>query len=277
MNTPLQMETQKARQVEYHEKKHYASGTPRRVDNSNPLIAWLNNYRLRKMIETIGKPIAGKTVLCVCGGDGEEAEFLQRLGAVVTTTDLSSLATQAAQIRNPSLQCLQMDAESLCFSEQSFDWVVVREGLHHLARPIKGLYEMERVAREGIAILEGQDSFAVRVLAKLGLGENSDPAGGYVYRFGRRELFKIFSSSQTFSHWRIHTAWLPFGNDVLKYFPFIRRFVYPLINHPLLLGQLNSGFGRGTLKAAFKSLNFLTGRWGNCLIAVAWKKQVPGK
>ena len=271
---PPQMEAQKGRQVEYHEREHYFSGTPRRVDNSNPLIAWLNNYRLHKMLEMIGRPLAGKTVLCVCGGDGEEADFLQRLGSVVTTTDLSSMATQAALVRNPALRCLRMDAEALCFADQSFDWVVVRDGLHHLARPIKGLYELERVSREGFAILEGQDSLAVRFLAGLGFGENWDPAGGYVYRFTRRELNKIFSCTQTLAGWRVHTAWLPFGSDVLKYFSTIRVFLYPLINHPALSGVLGSSIGRRMLKTVFQGINFLVGRWGNSLIAVVWKKPV---
>jgi hypothetical protein len=57
------MEDQKRRQVEYHEREHYCAWQPREVDNSNPLIAWLNGYRLRRMVEMIGVPLAGKTVL----------------------------------------------------------------------------------------------------------------------------------------------------------------------------------------------------------------------
>jgi ubiquinone/menaquinone biosynthesis C-methylase UbiE len=267
------MEEQKWRQVEYHEREHYRAREPRQPDNSNPLIAWLNSYRLRKMVEIIGVPLAGKTVLSVCGGDGEEADFLQRQGAKVTVTDLSAAGVKAARIRNPALHCLRMDAESLAFADRSFDWVIVREGLHHLARPVKGLYELERVAREGFAIMEGQDSWLVRLLVKLGLAENCDPAGGYVYRFSRREIQKIFSGVQTISDWRIHTVWLPFGSDALKYFPVIKRFVYPVINQPLILRILVSRPGRWVLKALFHGLNLSAGRWGNCLIAVAWKKQ----
>jgi ubiquinone/menaquinone biosynthesis C-methylase UbiE len=267
-----QMENQKRRQVEYHEKEHYHARVPRHADNSNPLIAWLNYYRLRKMMEMIGTPLAGKTVLSVCGGDGEEADFLQKLGAEVTVTDLSASGVEAARLRNPALRCLCMDAESLAFADRSFDWAIVREGLHHLARPVKGLYELERVSREGFAILEGQDSLIVRLLLRLGLGENRDPAGGCVYRFSRREIQKIFFSVQTLADWRIHTAWLPFGSDALKYFPIVRRLVYPVINQPLILRILTGRLGRCILKALFLGVNLLAGRWGNCLIAIAWKK-----
>src|ERR1051326_4351449 len=152
-------------------------------------------------------PLEGKSILSICGGDGVEADFFARAGAHVTMTDLSSIAVEAARLRNPALRCMRMDAESLAFPDGSFDWVIVRDGLHHLARPMKGLFEMERVCREGFAVLEGQDSLLVRFLVRLGLGENSDPAGGYVYRFTRRELHKTFAAVQTIADWQIFTVW----------------------------------------------------------------------
>jgi ubiquinone/menaquinone biosynthesis C-methylase UbiE len=265
------IEDQKLRQIDYHEREHYCAREPRRVDNSNPLIAWVNNYRLRKTLEIIGTSLAGKNVLIVCGGDGEEAEFFQEQGASVTVTDLSNIALVATKVRCPMVQCLRMDAELLAFTDGSFDWCVVRDGLHHLARPLKGLYELERVSRDGFAILEGQDSLIVRLLERLGLAESWDPAGGYVYRFSRREIHKVFSSVQTLARLCVYTAWLPFGSDVLRYFPSV-RFLYPLINHPATLRLLNSRIGRRSLRSVFLGFNHLLGRWGNSLIAVAWKK-----
>ncbi len=105
------MEDQKRRQIEYHEAEHYCARQPRQADNSNPLIAWLNSYRLRKMVEMIGTPPAGKAVLSLCGGDGEEADFLRQQGAKVTMIDLSAAAVEAARARNPALHCLCMNAE----------------------------------------------------------------------------------------------------------------------------------------------------------------------
>ena len=187
-------------------------------------------------------------------------------------TDLSAVGVEAARLRNPALRCLRMDAESLAFPDSSFDWAVVRDGLHHLARPVKGLYELERVSREGFAILEGQDSCLVRLLVKLGLGENRDPAGGYVYRFGRRELYKILSSVQTVSRWQVYTTWLPPGSDAVKHFSVVMRFVNPAVNHRLLYRVLSSKPCRSMLKAFFLGVHALGGHWGNTLIVVAWKK-----
>jgi ubiquinone/menaquinone biosynthesis C-methylase UbiE len=268
------MEDQKKRQLEYHEEEHYCSWKPRYADNSNPLVAWINSYRLRITMETIGVPLAGKSILCVCGGDGEEADYLQKSGADVTLIDLSPAGIAAAKIRNPAVKSLCMDAEHLAFPDRSFDWAIVREGLHHLARPLKGLYEMERVSREGFVILEGQDSIIVRLLARIGLADNWDPSGGYVYRFGRREIHKVLTGVQTIDRWTIHAAWMPYGSDILKYFPFFTRFIYPLINYPAFLRILSSKLARKALKRLFRCVNWLLGRWGNCLIVIAWKKPI---
>jgi ubiquinone/menaquinone biosynthesis C-methylase UbiE len=266
------MEDQKRRQVEYHEREHYRAGRPRQADNSNPLIASLNTYRLRKMVDMIGTSLDGKSVLSVSGGDGDEADFLRCQGALVTMTDLSTVAVETARIRNPAIRSVKMDSETLAFADGSFDWAIVRDGLHHLARPLKGLYEVERVSREGFAILEGQDSWVVRLLVKLGFGENWDPAGGYTYRFTRRELQKLFDSVQTVSHWQIHTNWLPPGSDALKHFSVVMDVANPVMNQSFMLPVLCSRMGRTVLKSLFNSGNFLTGRWGNSLIVVAWKK-----
>ena len=268
---PDDLEDQKRRQVEYHEREHYDRLEPRVADNSHPFIAWLNNFRLLKALDLI-EPLAGKTVLSVCGGDGEEADFLQRLGAKVTMTDLSDVGVDAARLRNPGLACYRMDTENLAFPDGSFDWAVVRDGLHHLARPLKGLYELERVSRRGFIILEGQDSLAVRLLVRLGFGEDWDPAGGYTYRFTRRELQKTFQSVQSLERWSILTTWLPPGSDVLKYFPFVKRFVYPVIRNRAINRILTSRPGRHLLKAVFRGFDLMAGHWGNSLVVVAWKK-----
>jgi SAM-dependent methyltransferase len=222
-------------------------------------------------MEMIGSDLTGKTVLAVCGGDGDEADFLQRQGAIVTMTELSTVGLEAARVRNPALRCLRMDSEMLGFADRTFDWAIVRDGLHHLARPLKGLYELERVCREGFAIVEGQDSWAVRLLVKLGLGEDWDPAGGYVYRFGRRELEKVFSSVQTVSRWNIHTAWLPPGSDAVRHFPEGMQFAEPVLKQSLILRALSSDTGRALLNVAVKCVHIVAGRWGNSLIVVAWK------
>jgi len=92
------MEDQKRRQVAYHEKEHYRACQPRVVDDSHPYVEWLNGYRLRKAAEMMQVSLAGKTVVSICGGDGQEADFFQRRGASVTVTDLSTVALSSLRL-----------------------------------------------------------------------------------------------------------------------------------------------------------------------------------
>jgi len=137
---------------------------------------------------------------------------------------------------------------------------------------LKGFHEAERVSREGFVILEGQDSLVVRALAAFGIAENWDPASGYVYRFSRRELEKIFSSLQSISEWRVCAAWLPFGSDVVGLVPAFRRFVYPVISQPLLFKILDTRGAKATFRTLFQIGTSVGGRWGNSLMVVAHKR-----
>src|ERR1051326_3514810 len=54
------------------------------------------------------------------------------------------------------------DVEALDVDDSSFDWAIVRAGLHHCRSPHRGLLELYRVARRGILALESRDSALVR-------------------------------------------------------------------------------------------------------------------
>lgn len=49
------------------------------------------------------------------------------------------------------------NAESLSFGNESFDVVLCKESYHHFPRPMIALYEMLRVAREAVVIIEPRD------------------------------------------------------------------------------------------------------------------------
>ncbi len=103
--------------------------------------------------------------------------------------------------------------ENLKYHENSFDYSVVHASLHHMSKPYKGLYEMYRVSRRGILVIESHDNFIMRLLIKLNLTEDYENSsikytgskinkGGvdgtsipnYVYRFSESELTKFSKS-----------------------------------------------------------------------------------
>jgi ubiquinone/menaquinone biosynthesis C-methylase UbiE len=224
----------------------------------NRLQRFLCELALEEAAKLIGGNLTGKTILIVCAGDGFDADYWHRLGALVTATDLSGEACKKIKERNPAIVTKVEDAEHLSFANESFDYVIVRAGLHHLPRPLVGLYEMLRVAKEGILVMEAQDSLLLRLIVRMGLALEIEPSGNYVYRFTRREMRKI-CRAHFLPPPRIKTFWY-------QYIPVLNRRLYARLNGPvwfyLYVGLLHT-------------LNFFLGRSGNNFLCFIPKKSVP--
>ena len=63
-------------------------------------------------------------------------------------------ALDVCKARDPRLDTRQMDAEALDVPDNSYDIVLVQDGLHELRRPVLGLTEMLRVARRAVIVIE---------------------------------------------------------------------------------------------------------------------------
>lgn len=205
----------------------------------------------------IGLPLQGKSVLTVCTGSGIEADRLSSQGARVTATDLSPDAITRLHQRYPHLLASVADAEQLPFEDASFDVALVRRGLHHLPRPILGIYEMIRVARSHVILMEAQDSWAVQLLTRgkfFGLiphGGQIECHGNYIYRFSRRELRKI-TQAMFLGGIRFHAEWHH------------NNYVIEGLHHRFC--QQDPGFT--VARWFYNGFNLLFGRWGNNLTAV---------
>ena len=92
-----------------------------------------------------------ESVLVVCCGSGMEAEMVARTGRRVVALDISAEAVARARERATRfgfpLETMVGDAEHLPFADNSFDYVFVHDGLHHLPDAYRGVREMFRVAR----------------------------------------------------------------------------------------------------------------------------------
>jgi SAM-dependent methyltransferase len=111
-------------------------------------------------------------------------------------------AVREAVEQDPRL-CFEIaNAECLPYDSGSFDAVLCKETLHHLPRPVLGLYELLRVCRRATVFVEPWDCALGRMLDRFGLAtryERNQPsnAGGrsnYVYRWSRRSLENLLRS-----------------------------------------------------------------------------------
>ena len=111
-------------------------------------------------------------------------------------------ATQKACAEDPRVRFEYANAERLPFASASFDLVFCKESLHHLARPVSGLYEMLRVCRRAVVFVEPWSCALVRLLDRVGVTtryergqrDNLGERNNFVYRWTQRQLEPLLCS-----------------------------------------------------------------------------------
>jgi SAM-dependent methyltransferase len=95
------------------------------------------------------------------------------------------------------------NAENLPFDDNSYDYSFVKESYHHFPRPTIALYEMLRVSRKGIVLIEPNDSFTgsnkiriflrfiLKMFGKKEQRHQWEVSGNYVFTIQRRDIEKI--------------------------------------------------------------------------------------
>jgi SAM-dependent methyltransferase len=161
--------------------------------------------RMYKFIDPLLKMFPKSEWLTV--GDfyyGSDAQYIQSKGHKVVASDIDDhflkKGKEIGYIENFSKE----NVESLSFEDNSFDFVFCKETFHHLPRPYIGLYEMLRVSRIGVVLIEPHDRFINASLAekfanwllkklKGKMHDMYEPSGNYKYSLSKSELKKIAS------------------------------------------------------------------------------------
>ncbi len=95
-------------------------------------------------------------------GDGRyglDSIILRRKGwQRVLPTDISDILLKSAAEKGLITEYGSENAEALSFPENHFDYVFCKESYHHFPRPMIALYEMLRVAKEGVLLIEPHDT-----------------------------------------------------------------------------------------------------------------------
>ena len=140
------------------------------------------------------------------GRGGLEARYLKGLGHHVVASDLSPHRLPGVKEAGLIDDYLQLNAENLDVPDASFDFAFAKEMLHHCQRPYLALYEMLRVARRGVVIIEPHYRFPSTIrsclrqkIRKLFRRDGAtgpvllprvhyEPSGNLLYRFNPLEL-----------------------------------------------------------------------------------------
>jgi SAM-dependent methyltransferase len=138
----------------------------------------------------------GQSIHLAGCGVGLDLFHLSRLYRDVDwfVSDISDAAVASTLRRFPGVRGQAEDMERLSFADDAFDWSFVAAAIHHLPRPALGVYELLRVSRKGIVLIEPNDSWMTRLFVSLGLAQEYEDVGNYVYRWSRNEIVKLCRS-----------------------------------------------------------------------------------
>ncbi len=105
---------------------------------------------------------------------------------------------------------MALDAENIALPDDSYPVVFAHAVLHHCRSPQKALGEMVRVSQKHLFFIEPNDSWALRLLVRLGFsfpyeiggvvnngytgGMRNGPIPNYIYRWTEREVIKSVSA-----------------------------------------------------------------------------------
>lgn len=159
------------------------------TDNAD---VWRQHRLMEPVLETMSFTKAKKWLTIGDGAYGLESIRMRRKGFTdVLPTDIDGKLLQTAKDAGHITEYRVENAEKLSFMDNSFDYVLCKDSYHHLPRPVIGLYEMLRVARHAVVLIEPQDPWADYPLMAGPSVSGYESVGNYVYTISRRELEKV--------------------------------------------------------------------------------------
>lgn len=133
---------------------------------------------------------------CLSIGDSrarDAAYAKYQLGCYAIASDLNSSEISKAVSDGFVDDVADVDVERIPYTDSAFDLVIAKETFHHWPRPFLGLYEILRVSRKAIVLIEPYD--CISGAPKPYIDENSyhdsyEEVGNYKYQISLREVIK---------------------------------------------------------------------------------------
>lgn len=162
------MSTQESRVKIFEQQKQvvdcYYRGVDAYISDWESAFAWIHTYPLKTLDAILGP--APQRILTLGDGRGAlESRYLKTLGHDAVPGDVCVDNLRNAKDCGLIDEYLELNAENLDLPDQSFDFVLMKEALHHLQRPYLGIYEMLRVAKKGLILLEPHREYPSTITA----------------------------------------------------------------------------------------------------------------
>jgi ubiquinone/menaquinone biosynthesis C-methylase UbiE len=153
-----------------------------------------NHWRHRRFMEPVLDILQAKeqTWLTIGDGSGHDTWIMRNEGFKdILTTDIGDGTLKRSLAEGHIDKFDQANAENLQYADEQFDFVLCKEAYHHMRRPYLGIYEMLRVAKHAVVMIEPQDQW-VDFPTRAGKAAASyERVGNYVYSMSQREVQKM--------------------------------------------------------------------------------------
>mgnify|MGYP003387360489 FL=1 len=172
---------------------HHAEGSNKDTDR---------HYRMLSFIKPVVRTFKTGSWLTAGDGLGREAIFLKKQGVEkVTCSNIWFSDFNKEKISERVEDCIELDISNPMPRPHSQpEFVLVKEALHHLSRPIDGLYKLLDLANRGLVLIEPHDTRCATgandlvensFLLSSGDEDNWESWGNYKYLFNVREFCKM--------------------------------------------------------------------------------------
>lgn len=180
-------------QKEWHIKwyQDILEGGPEKWDgfiNPDSIWSWMHTYCIDHIKEFF-QNIPPSTFLTLGDGYcGREAIHIKRLNSLhhVHASDFQPCLVEVAYKMGLVDEFSNQDMGALSFEDESFDFVFIKESLHHMSAPYKGLYEMLRVAKKGVILIEPSGDNEPKYCFN-----RYEETGNFMFGFSTHNLIKV--------------------------------------------------------------------------------------
>ncbi len=188
------------RHVQEEENLFRSISLPSCYEAPDSVDAWRHNRMLAEVLPLIAHFPEAKWLTVGDGRFGSNAYFLRKHSADVTATSISSHTLEMAHSMGFIPKFAAANAENLGFADGSFDFVLCKEALHHFPRPAVGFYEMFRVCKYALVMIEPIEGhrrpltamkWLIKRLVRRDITDEFEPSGNFLYRISVREITKM--------------------------------------------------------------------------------------
>lgn len=150
--------------------------------------------KLKAFLGSMNESLDARSVVVLGCGKGFDFHLIKHFfhDVDLSGVDISETGLKLAGSTFSDVALSVGNLEQLEFSDNTFDYAIVPEALHHLQDVYRGLYEAVRVSRKGAILIEPFDSPLARIVTRLGYATEYElEFGNYVFRTSIREMKKV--------------------------------------------------------------------------------------